>query len=214
MRTCSDRNIMLILKNLTAGQVSWFLTTQVHRSIIHFLKNIKPEIVFLFTLFCSGSIVILCARHICKFLYAKPGSSWLVLVNSLLTLKACVHYSHIFFLHLTGVLCLRLHASCFCNSDHCYCLCNHCGNIFHVECWELSLAMDFVLLSCIYCFICVFVFRLLLLCKDQDVRLLPNKLLFWIHSDVQSWSRNALRYVSFLCFFFSFWHRCFSFLVT
>ena len=38
----------------------------------------------------------------------------------------------------------------------------------------------------------VFVLSILLLCEDEDVRLLPNQLLFWIHFDVLSWAGNSV----------------------
>lgn len=35
---------------------------------------------------------------------------------------------------LSGVLCLRVHAACVSDSDHCHCLCDNRGSIFLAEC--------------------------------------------------------------------------------
>lgn len=92
----------------------------------------------------------------------------------------------------TGLLCVWVHASCVCHSDHCHCLCDDCGDILLAECWELSLAMDFILLCCLYCPLCIPVLNLLLSNEDQNVWLLPDQLLFWIHIDVLSWFGNTM----------------------
>ena len=93
---------------------------------------------------------------------------------------------------MTGLLRVRLHATGFSDSYDCYCLCDNCGYILLVKCWELSLAMDVFLFSCLDSCLCVFVLNILLLCEDEDVRLLPDELLFRIHFDVFSWARNSM----------------------
>jgi hypothetical protein len=92
----------------------------------------------------------------------------------------------------TGVLCLWLHATGFSDSHRCYCMCDNCGDILFVKCWELQLAMDIFSFSSLNRCLCISVLNILLLCEDKDVRLLPNQLLFWIHYDVLSWTRNSL----------------------
>ncbi|XP_013605429.1 PREDICTED: transmembrane 9 superfamily member 1-like isoform X3 [Brassica oleracea var. oleracea] len=94
---------------------------------------------------------------------------------------------------LTGVLCVWIHAAGFCDSGDSDGLCDNCGNLFPAERRELSLAMDFVFLSCFNGCLCLLILHLLLLRKDQDVWILPDKLLLWIHNDVLSWPWNPLR---------------------
>lgn len=96
----------------------------------------------------------------------------------------------------TGVLRVRVYAAGFLDSHYCHCLCDHCGDILLVKCWKLSLAVDFLLLCCLDSCLCVSVLSLLLLCEDQDVRLLSDQLLFWIHFDVLPWIGNPMRWVS------------------
>ena len=92
-----------------------------------------------------------------------------------------------------GLLCLWFYAAGLPDSHHCNHLCNNCGDIFLAKCRELSLAVDVVLLCCLNSSICVFVLCILLLCENQDVRLLPDQLLLRIHFDVLSWFGNPLR---------------------
>ena len=96
-------------------------------------------------------------------------------------------------LGLTGVLRVWIHAAGICDSGHSNGLCDNCGNLFPTERRELSLAMDFVFLSCFNGCLRLLILHLLLLRKDQDVRILPDKLLLWIHHDVLSWPRHPLR---------------------
>jgi len=97
----------------------------------------------------------------------------------------------------TGVLCVWLYATGFSDSHHRYCLCDNCRDILFVKCRELPLAMDVFLFSCLNISLCVFILNILLLREDKDVRVLPNQLLFWIHFDVFSWTRNSMRWVSY-----------------
>ncbi|KAK6116683.1 hypothetical protein DH2020_049565 [Rehmannia glutinosa] len=55
----------------------------------------------------------------------------------------------------SGLLCVWLHATCVCDSDHRHRLRYNCGYLFLAECRELSLAMDFILLCCLNCSLCV-----------------------------------------------------------
>ncbi|KAG8389682.1 hypothetical protein BUALT_Bualt01G0004200 [Buddleja alternifolia] len=59
-----------------------------------------------------------------------------------------------------GLLCVWLHVIRVCNSDHCGHLCDNCGDIFLAECGELSLAVDFIFLSCFNCSLCVYLYSI------------------------------------------------------
>lgn len=97
---------------------------------------------------------------------------------------------------MTGVLCVWIYATCFPDIDYSDCLCDDCWNIFFAECGELLLAMDFLLLSSIHGYLRVLVFHILLLCQDQNVWILPDQLLFWIHRHVLPRFRNSMWYIS------------------
>lgn len=79
-------------------------------------------------------------------------------------------------------------------------MCHYCGYLFLVECWELPLAMDIILLRCIYCLVCLPILNILLSREDKDVWLLPDKLLLWLHLDVLPRTRNSLRWAFKLVF--------------
>ena len=101
---------------------------------------------------------------------------------------------------LAGVLCLWLHAVGVCHPYNSHHMCHYCRYLFLVECWELSLAMDIILLCCFYRLVCICILHILLSYEDKDVRLLPDKLLLWLHPDVLSWIGNTLRWALKLTF--------------
>ncbi|KAG6487356.1 hypothetical protein ZIOFF_055942 [Zingiber officinale] len=92
-----------------------------------------------------------------------------------------------------GVLCVWLYATGVPDPRNCHRLCDDSRCIFLAKCRELSLAVDFILLCCFDRCLCVPLFYILLPCEDQDVRLLPDQLLLWLHVNVLFGLRNTLR---------------------
>ena len=91
-----------------------------------------------------------------------------------------------------GVLCLWFHVAGLHHPSNSHHLRHYCGYLFLAERRELSLAMDVVFLCSINRFVCVSVLHLLLPYENKDVRLLPDKFLLWLHTDVLPWSRHTL----------------------
>ncbi|AQK71657.1 Transmembrane 9 superfamily member 1 [Zea mays] len=98
-----------------------------------------------------------------------------------------------FWNYKTGLLCLWVHVAGLSDTHHCHHMCNNCRYIFLAKCGELPLAMDFILLCCFHCGVCLPLLHILLPHEDQDVWILPDQLLFRLHSNVLPRLRNTMR---------------------
>ena len=197
----------------------WYLTP----SVISWMGGLLPfgsifiEMYFVFTSFWNYKVkknyMLVNAPPLGSTFYSKNWHLWKICTTFLiielgfqvntskcvksLSLKECWVR---LFCCLAGVLCVWLHAAGVCHPYNSHHMCHYCGYLFLVECWELSLAMDIILLCCFYRLVCIFILHILLSCEDKDVRLLPDKLLLWLHPDVLSWIGNTLRWALKLTF--------------
>lgn len=85
---------------------------------------------------------------------------------------------------LPGVLRVRLHAVGVHHPDYRHGVRHHCRHLLPAERGKLPLAMDVLLLSGLDRHLRVPLQYILLLHEDQDVGLLPNDLLLWVHAHV------------------------------